>query len=85
VSSHSSCRRLTLFEKAGTTFADFVQQGRLQAARRMLFSPRFADWSNTANAPEAGLGDLSHFNRRFGQCLERTPSDVRVDASRAKP
>jgi AraC-like DNA-binding protein len=72
-----------LFEAAGTTFTDDVLQLRLQAAHRMLSSPRFAGWSITAIALEAGFGDLSYFNRRFRQRFDRTPSDLRAEAARA--
>jgi AraC-like DNA-binding protein len=70
-----------LFEETGTTFTDFVLELRLGAALRMLASPRYADWSVTSIALEAGFGDLSYFNRRFRQRFERTPSDVRARAS----
>jgi AraC-like DNA-binding protein len=72
-----------LFEEAGTTFTEVVLENRLAAARRMLASPRYADWSITAIALEAGFGDLSYFNRRFRQRFTRTPSDVRAAAGRA--
>jgi AraC-like DNA-binding protein len=70
-----------LFEEDGTTLTDFVLQLRLQSAHRMLTSPRFADWSVTAIALEAGFGDLSYFNRRFKQSFGGTPSDIRAEAS----
>jgi AraC-like DNA-binding protein len=72
-----------LFEEAGTTFTDVVLQLRLHAAHRMLTSPRYADWSITAIALEAGFGDLSYFNRRFRQRFDRTPSDLRAETARA--
>ncbi|MBN8989283.1 MAG: helix-turn-helix transcriptional regulator [Rhizobiales bacterium] len=66
-----------LFEEAGTTFSEFALQRRLDAARNMLTSPRYANWSITAIALEAGFGDLSHFNRRFKRRYFMTPSDMR--------
>jgi AraC-like DNA-binding protein len=72
-----------LFEETGTTFTDFVLELRLGAALRMLASPRYANWSVTAIALEAGFGDLSYFNRRFRQRFAGTPSDIRAAASRA--
>jgi AraC-like DNA-binding protein len=66
-----------LFEEAGTTFSEFVLECRLDAARRMLGSPRHAAWSVTAIALEAGFNDLSHFNRRFKRRYAMTPSDMR--------
>ncbi len=69
-----------LFEEEGTTFSGFVLDRRLNAARAMLGSPRFADWSITAVALEAGFGDLSYFNRRFKERYQMTPSDARAKA-----
>jgi AraC-like DNA-binding protein len=67
-----------LFEETGTTFSQFALECRLDAARRMLSSPRYAHWSIMAIALEAGFGDLSHFNRRFKQLYSMTPSDMRA-------
>jgi len=66
-----------LFEEAGTTFSDFALERRLDAARRMLSGPRYATWSVTDIALEAGFGDLSHFNRSFKRRYLMTPSDMR--------
>jgi AraC-like DNA-binding protein len=66
-----------LFEETGTTFSGFALERRLGAARSMLTSPRYATWSITAIALEAGFADLSHFNRRFRRRYLMTPSDMR--------
>lgn len=66
-----------LFEEVGTTYSDFTLERRLDAARRILTSPRYAVWSVTAIAFEVGFGDLSHFNRRFKRRYLMTPSDMR--------
>lgn len=66
-----------LFEEQGTTFGDFVNERRLDAARAMLGSPRYAGWSIAGIAYEAGFKDLSHFNRRFRLRFGTTPSEVR--------
>lgn len=66
-----------LFEEAGTTFSAFALGSRLDAARRMLTSPRYRSWSITEIALEAGFTDLSHFNRRFKQRFSMTPTDMR--------
>lgn len=71
-----------LFEEAGTTFSDFALERRLDAARSMLASPRYATWSVTEIALEAGFGDLSHFNRRFKRRYQMTPSDLRAQTKR---
>jgi AraC-like DNA-binding protein len=67
-----------LFDEAGTTFTEFVLSLRLEAARMMLVSPRFAHWTVTGISQEAGFGDLSYFNRRFKARYGQTPSEVRA-------
>jgi AraC-like DNA-binding protein len=69
-----------LFEEAGTTYSDFALERRLDAARGMLTSPRYATWSIAAIAFESGFGDLSHFNRRFKRRYLMTPTDLRQQA-----
>ena len=69
-----------LFEEDGTTFSDFAIDRRLDAARGMLASPRYAAWSIIAIALEAGFRDLSHFNRRFKRRFSMTPSDMRAQS-----
>jgi AraC-like DNA-binding protein len=69
-----------LFEETGATFSDFVLERRLDAARNMLTSPRYAGWSITAIALEAGFGDLSYFNRSFRRRYLMTPSNMRADS-----
>ena len=69
-----------LFEDAGTTFGEYALERRLDAARRMLNSPRYESWSITAIALEAGFGDISYFNRRFKKRFLMTPSDVRAQS-----
>jgi AraC-like DNA-binding protein len=72
-----------LFEEAGTTFSDFALERRLDAARSLLTSPRYAAHSITAIALEAGFGDVSHFNRRFKRRYLMTPSDMRRQSKHA--
>lgn len=71
-----------LFEEAGTTFSHFALERRLDAAHGMLTSPRYAVWSVTTIALEAGFNDLSHFNRRFKRRYQMTPSDLRAHTKR---
>jgi AraC-like DNA-binding protein len=66
-----------LFEEAGTTFSEFSLERRLDLARSMLTSPRYACWSVTSIALEAGFGDVSYFNRRFKRRFLMTPTDAR--------
>ena len=72
-----------LFDEAGTTFTEFVLALRLEAARAMLVSPRYALWTVTAISLEAGFGDLSYFNRRFKARYGQTPSDLRGRPARS--
>jgi AraC-like DNA-binding protein len=72
-----------LFEEAGTTFSEFALERRLDAARNMLTSPRYATWSITAIALEAGFSDVSYFNRRFKRRYLMTPSDLRARTKQA--
>jgi AraC-like DNA-binding protein len=67
-----------LFEEQGTTFGEFVTERRLETARILLRSPRYAGWSIAGIAFEAGFKDLSHFNRRFRRRFGVTPSDLRL-------
>lgn len=66
-----------LFEAQGTTFGEFVTERKLDAARAMLRSPRYASWSIAGIASEAGFADLSHFNRRFRRRFGTTPREFR--------
>jgi AraC-like DNA-binding protein len=71
-----------LFESEGTTFSRFLLSQRLAVAHRTLCDSRFADKTVSAIAFEAGLGDLSHFNRDFRRRYGESPSDVRAAALR---
>jgi len=66
-----------LFEREGATFSEFLRERRLQLARRMLASPRFARSSVARIALDAGFGDISHFNRMFRRRFGLTPTDFR--------
>jgi len=73
-----------LFEEAGTTFSGFALERRLDAARSMLTSPRYATWSITAIALEAEyplLGDKSAFVSECERAVyDYAAGNVRVDA-----
>jgi len=45
----------------------------------MLASPRYANWTVSAIALEAGFGDLSHFNRNFKRRYGASPSEIRAE------
>lgn len=66
-----------LFERNGTTFAEFVLEQRLLSARRLLSGPGGRHGKIGAVAYSVGFGDLSYFNRSFRGRFGMTPSDWR--------
>ncbi|HEX3995253.1 MAG TPA: AraC family transcriptional regulator, partial [Acetobacteraceae bacterium] len=66
-----------LFERAGTTFTEFVLEQRLLLARRLLASPGNRQDKIGTIAYNAGFGDLSYFNRTFRGRFGMTPSEWR--------
>jgi AraC-like DNA-binding protein len=54
-----------LLEETGRTYSEHIREYRLQAARRMLESPRYLGRRVIDVALAAGFSDLSYFNRRF--------------------
>lgn len=69
-----------LFYDQQTSFSDFVRAARLDKARDLLADPRLAHMTITAIVHEAGLGDLSGFNRMFRRRFAMAPSDLRAMA-----
>ena len=70
-----------LFEQEGTSFTEYLREQRLQAAYRMLVSPRFVHLRIGDIAFEAGFGDLSWFNRLFRRRFGMAPADARAHAT----
>jgi AraC-like DNA-binding protein len=66
-----------LFERAGTTFTEFVLEQRLLLARRLLSSPGNRHDKIGTIAYRVGFGDLSYFNRAFHGRFDMTPSECR--------
>jgi AraC-like DNA-binding protein len=66
-----------LFERAGTTFTEFVLEQRLLLARKMLESPGSCRSKISAIASDAGFSDISYFNRVFRRRFGATPSELR--------
>jgi AraC-like DNA-binding protein len=66
-----------LFERTGTTFAEFVLEQRLLAARRLLSGPGGRHGKIGSVAYAVGFGDLSYFNRSFRGRFGMTPSEWR--------
>jgi AraC-like DNA-binding protein len=65
------------FAASGTTFTQFVLEGRLSLAHRLLNEPRFRHRKVADIAYSAGFGDLSYFNREFRRRFGETPSAIR--------
>jgi len=66
-----------LFERAGTTFACYVMERRLEGVARDLRDPAMAGRAIGDMAFDWGFADLSHFARRFKQRYGCTPRDWR--------
>ena len=66
-----------LFERAGTTFASYVMDRRLDGAARDLKDPATAGRAIGDIAFDWGFSDLSHFTRRFRHRFGCTPRDWR--------
>ena len=69
-----------LFERAGTTFSEFVLDQRLLLAYRLLTSPLNRSRKISDIAHMAGFGDVSYFHRAFRKRFGATPADVRANA-----
>jgi AraC-like DNA-binding protein len=70
-----------LFADDNGTFTDFVLDGRLSRAHRLLGDPRCDGRTISDIAFDCGFGDLSHFNRAFRRRYGMTPSDARAGAA----
>jgi AraC-like DNA-binding protein len=66
-----------LFERTGSTFADYVIDRRLDAAAADLRNPAMAGQDIGSIAFDWGFADLSHFTRRFKQKFGCPPRDWR--------
>lgn len=67
-----------LFERAGTTFSEFVLEQRLMRAARLLRNPlhRMSKISDIAYL--SGFNDLSYFHRTFRRRFGMTPLDAKA-------
>lgn len=67
-----------LFEREGTTFSQFLRDGRLDLVREAIEA---GDGRTIAAiAFDCGFGDLSHFNKVFRQRFRATPRDIKAAA-----
>jgi AraC-like DNA-binding protein len=67
----------TLFERAGTTFSEFVLEQRLLLAHRLLSNGLHGTRKISDIAHMAGFGDVSYFHRAFRRRFDATPADIR--------
>ncbi len=70
-----------LFEREGTTFTEYVLAQRLLRAYRLLTDRRHDHLKISTIALDAGIGDLSYFNRAFRRRYGVTPSELRAAAT----
>jgi AraC-like DNA-binding protein len=70
-----------LFADDQGTFTDFVLDGRLSRAHRLMGDPRSCGRTISDIAYACGFGDLSYFNRAFRRRYGMTPSDARAAAA----
>ena len=70
-----------LFERTGTTFAEFVLEQRLLYAHSLLGNPGTRQQKIATVAYSTGFGDLSYFNRAFRRRFGMTPSEWRDGSS----
>jgi len=66
-----------LFERTGSTFAEYLIDRRLDAAAADLRNPDMAGQDIGAIAFDWGFSDLSHFTRRFKRKFGCPPRDWR--------
>ena len=66
-----------LLEETGKSFSHHVLERRLEKAAALLRDPRWRHRKIATIAAEAGLADLSYFNRAFRRHFGATPSGMR--------
>lgn len=69
-----------LNQYAGKNFNDFVNEFRVEEAKRKLIDPRYANFTIAAVALECGFNSLATFQRVFKQTTGVTPSQYQNDA-----
>ena len=67
----------TLNEDMGKNFYNFVNEYRVEAAKKLLVSPEFASWSIVAIAYECGFNSKTAFNNFFKKYTGMTPSEFK--------
>jgi AraC-like DNA-binding protein len=67
-----------LFERAGTTFSDFLVEQRLLRASRLLRDPVHKLSKISELAYLSGFNDVSYFHRAFRRRFGMTPAEMKT-------
>lgn len=68
-----------LNERAGQSFYDYINQYRVNEAKRLLLDPTYSNQKIASIAYDAGFNSLSAFNDMFKKIAGTTPSQFRKD------
>jgi len=73
------CLSQVLNERAGQSFYDYINQYRINEAKRLLLDGEYANQKIASIAYDAGFNSLSAFNEVFKKMTGTTPSQFRKD------
>ena len=68
-----------LNERAGQSFYDYINQHRVNEAKRLLLDPEYSNQKIASIAYDAGFNSLSVFNEVFKKSTGTTPSQFKKD------
>ena len=68
-----------LNERAGQSFYDYINQYRVDEAKRLLRAPEYSNQKIASIAYDAGFNSLSAFNEVFKKVTGATPSQFKKD------
>ncbi len=71
-----------LNERAGRSFYDYINQYRVNEAKRLLLDPQYSNQKIASIAYDAGFNSLSAFNDVFKKMTGATPSQFKKDEQR---
>jgi AraC-like DNA-binding protein len=73
------CVSQVLNERAGHNFYDYINQHRVNEAKRLLMDPEYSNQKIASIAYDAGFNSLSAFNEVFKKVTGMTPSRFKKD------
>jgi len=73
------CLSQVLNERAGQSFYDYINQYRVNEAKRLLLDPGYSNQKIASVAYDAGFNSLSAFNEVFKKMTGTTPSQFKKD------